>query len=310
MRAVAIGGGHGLSRCLAALATIADHVTAVVTAADDGGSSGRLRRDLGVLPPGDLRKALGALSPRGDVVELLEVRFDTGDLAGHSLGNLMIVAAVELEGGDPVAGLDRIARLLEIRGRVLPSTTVPVELRARLDAGDPSSGAPGEEVAGQARVARSRRVDTVWLEPPAPPATPAALDAIADADLVVLGPGSLYTSILPNLLVPDIAAGVAAAACPVVYVANLREQPGETEGVSLPAHLAALHAHVPGLELAATVVHEGPEPQGAGLPLRVVPSELEPYTRQVVAADVYDRDDAHDPERLAAVLAPLARASR
>lgn len=297
-RAVAIGGGHGLSRCLRSLTYIVDHVTAVVTTADDGGSSGRLRRQLGVLPPGDLRMALAALSPRDDLVRLLQYRFESGELEGHSIGNLMIVAASDLDGGDPVAGLDFIAALLEIRGRVLPCTPMPVQLWAKAD---------DREIIGQVAVARSRRVERVWLDPSHPPATSAAVGAIADADLVALGPGSLFTSVIPNLLVPSIAAAVAASACPVVYICNLREQRGETEGLDLPAHLIALLEHAPGITLSAIVAHEGPRPHSEERPLRADPGELAPFASQIVLADLIDNDGGHDPRKLAHALHGLVR---
>ncbi|MFN2557691.1 MAG: uridine diphosphate-N-acetylglucosamine-binding protein YvcK [Nitriliruptorales bacterium] len=297
-RAVAIGGGHGLSRCLRSLTYIVDHVTAVVTTADDGGSSGRLRRQLGVLPPGDLRMALAALSPRGDLVRLLQYRFKSGELQGHSIGNLMIVAAADLDDGDAVAGLDFIASLLEIRGQVLPCTPVPVQLCGQ---------AERREITGQVAIARSRGVERVWLEPQGPPGTPEAVDAIAAADLVALGPGSLFTSIIPNLLVPAIRAAVVASECPVVYICNVREQRGETEGLDLPAHLTALLDHAPGLALSAIVAHTGPRPPCEERPLRADREELAPFTSSVVLTDLLDGDGGHDPRKLAGALDHLLR---
>ncbi len=242
--------------------------------------------------------ALAALSPRDDLVRLLQYRFGSGELEGHSIGNLLIVAASELDGGDPVAGLDFIAALLEIRGRVLPCTPMPVQLCAN---------AEDREITGQVAVARSRRVERVWLEPSDPPTTSAAVGAIAAADLVALGPGSLFTSIIPNLLVPSIAAAVAASACPVVYVCNVREQRGETEGLDLPAHLTALLKHAPGLALSAIVAHEGPRPRSEERPLRADPDELTPFASRVVLADLIDSDGGHDPRKLARALDGLVR---
>ncbi len=297
-RAVAIGGGHGLSRCLRSLTYVVDHVTAVVTTADDGGSSGRLRRQLGVLPPGDLRMALAALSPREDLVRLLQYRFESGELQGHSIGNLMIVAANDLDDGDAVAALDFIVDLLEIRGRVLPCTTMPVQLRAK---------AGQREITGQVAIARSRHLERVWLEPADPPGTPEAVDAIAAADLVALGPGSLYTSIIPNLLVPSIRAAVAASQCPVVYICNIREQRGETEGLDLPAHLTALLEHAPGVTLTDIVAQGGPRPRDEERPLRADPDELAPFAPSVVLTDLLDGDGGHDPRKLARTLDGLVR---
>jgi uncharacterized cofD-like protein len=295
-RAVALGGGHGLSRTLAALRLIADEVVAVVSVADDGGSSGRLRRDLDVIPPGDLRMALTALSQRARLAEVLGYRFPRGELEGHALGNLVLVALQDLHSGDLVAALDELALHLGVAGRVLPCTSEAVTLQARSAAGG---------VSGQAAIAATTRLERVWLEPAAPAGTPAALEAVAAADLVVLGPGSLYTSLLPNLLVPDLAAAVAAARAPRVLVANLREQPGETEGMTLLAHLEALREHVPALTIDAMVVHDGPAPRGPGRSLRDDPLGLEGRVATVVRADLLDEHDGHDPVALADAFAQL-----
>lgn len=300
-RAVAIGGGHGLSRCLQALTRVVDHVTAVVTTADDGGSSGRLRRELGVIPPGDLRMALAALSPRRDLARLVQYRFGEGELEGHSLGNLVIVATADLNGGDVVAALDYVATVLDARGRVLPCTTVPVQLAASVEGG---------EVTGQVTVARSSRIERVRLDPEDPPATPEAVEAILGADLVVLGPGSLFTSVIPNLLVPGIAEAVRETDRPVVHVANLREQPGETEGLDLAAHLRALDGHVPDLRLSALVAHDGPTTAIDGVVLEADPAELAPFAKEVVTADLVDPRGGHDPGKLAVVLGRVLRPGR
>jgi uncharacterized cofD-like protein len=292
-RAAAIGGGHGLSRSLAALTEVVDEVTAIVTVADDGGSSGRLRRDLDVLPPGDLRMALAALARDRELAELVQYRFSRGELAGHSLGNLVIVALQDLCDGDAVAGLDRLARLLAVPGRVLPCSRHPVDLHGRIDTGT---------VTGQAALASTPGIQRVWLEPESPPATPEAVEAVERADLVVLGPGSLYTSLLPNLLVPELAAAVARRTGPVVLVANLREQPGETEGMGLDEHLAVLERHVPGLRLDVVLAHEGDEPSGGGLPLSADPRQLSGHAGQLVLRDLLDGEDGHDPHRLAEAL--------
>ena len=294
-RATAIGGGHGLARTLAALAELVDEVSAVVTVADDGGSSGRLRRDLDVLPPGDLRMALAALARDRELAELLQYRFDRGELAGHSLGNLMIVALQDLAAGDPVAGLDRLARLLAVPGRVIPCSRVPVDLHGRTATGT---------VTGQASLASTPGLEQVWLEPADPPVTPEAVAAIRDADLVVLGPGSLFTSLLPNLLVPGVAAALSVRRAPAVLVANLREQPGETQDMTLTDHLDVLERHVPGLSLDALVVHDGACPSGGGKPLDAS-EELLARVGRVVRRDLLDGEDGHDPLRLAAALGDL-----
>lgn len=296
--AVAIGGGHGLSRTLRALPRIAETVTAIVTSADDGGSSGRLRRELDVLPPGDLRMALVALTDRGRLTRLLQYRFPRGDLAGHALGNLIIVALQDLHGGDLVAALDDLGDMLGAAGRVLPCTRTPVVLHA---------DAAGGRVAGQEAVATTPRVERVWLEPRTVEATPEAVSAIVDADLVVIGPGSLYTSILPNLLVDDIAAALREARAPVAFVANLREQPGETEGMGLADHVTALLDHVPDLDVTALIAHDGPRPSGPGRPLSVETGAIDALVERVVTADLLDGADGHEPAALARVLSDLVR---
>lgn len=292
-RAVAVGGGHGLARTLQALPAVVDHVTAVVTVADDGGSSGRLRRDLGVLPPGDLRMALTALACDRELADVVRYRFSRGELAGHSLGNLVLVALQDLEDGNLIAALDRLARLLDAPGRVLPCTTTAVTLRARTRTG---------HVDGQAAVASTPRLERVWLDPADPPPTPDVLAAVARADLVTLGPGSLYTSLLPNLLVPGLAAALAATKAPVVLVANLREQPGETEGMTLHDHLEALCDHVPDLPVDVIVAHDGPPPSGGGAPLDADVEVLARWAARIEVDDLLDGSDGHDPAALARVL--------
>ncbi|MEX0835257.1 MAG: uridine diphosphate-N-acetylglucosamine-binding protein YvcK, partial [Nitriliruptor sp.] len=261
-----------------------------VTVADDGGSSGRLRRDHDIVAPGDLRMALATLARDRDLADLIQYRFSRGELDGHSLGNLILVTLQDLSAGDVVEGLDRLARLLDVPGRVLPCTTVPVTLQARADGG---------LVDGQAAVATTSHLRQVWLDPTEPPATPAAVAAVRRADLVVLGPGSLFTSVLPNLLVPGIARAIAASEAPTVLVANLREQPGETEGLSLPAHLDALTEHVPGLRVDVLIAHDGPGPH-EGKPLTVDLDALAERVDEVVVTDLFDGRNGHDPVALAA----------
>lgn len=298
-RVVAIGGGHGLDRGLRALRRLGASPTAVVTAADDGGSSGRLRRDLGIIALGDLRMAMCALARRHGLAELLGHRFHRGELTGHALGNLAMLAAIE-RAGDTVEGLAAIERELDCDGRAVPSTGQPVQLGARV---------AGEQIEGQARVARADgRIERVWIEPAEPAAVPAAVDAVAEADLVVLGPGSLFTSVIATLLVPDLAKAVTQSSALVCHVLNVSTQPGETAGLDATAHLAALTAHVPGLRLDGAVVHDGPVPIGA----EALGTELGDHPPPaVVTADVLARgaDGApahgHDVDRLAAAIRRL-----
>jgi uncharacterized cofD-like protein len=232
---VALGGGHGLSIALRAVRQYAGSVTAVVSAADDGGSSGRLRREFGVPAPGDLRKCLVALA--GDDTawsDAFEYRFGGGELGGHALGNLMIVGLAEAL-GDFTAALDEVGRLLNAVGRVLPATTDPVVLKADVE---------GEAVEGQVAVQNSEgRIRRVGLVPTDAAVSPDAVAAIDSADQVVIGPGSLYTSLLPVLCVTGIRTAVAHAPGRVVQVGNLRPQLPETAGLDATDHLRALLEH-------------------------------------------------------------------
>lgn len=293
-RVVAIGGGHGLSRTLAALRGLDVDVTAVVAMADDGGSSGRLRRDLGVVPPGDLRKALSSLVEDAGTSRWLEHRFGAGELAGHSLGNLMLIGLHQVLGGDLVDALDRLGGLLGAQGRVLPSTHDAVMLIAE--------GRDGE-VSGQATITRTSGHRRVRLDPPDVTASPEAMRAIEGADLVVLGPGSLFTSILPNVLVPGITKALVSSPAPVVLLANLREQPGETQGLDMQAHLDVLADHLPDRPVDVLVTHVGPAPRGPGR--RLVAPDSHPHVRRIMGVDLLDGADGHAPAAIARVLADL-----
>ena len=294
---VALGGGHGLANALKALRRVTARPTAVVTVADDGGSSGRLRRELGVLPPGDLRMALAALCGDDDWgrtwSEVVQHRFRSeGELHEHSVGNLLIVALWELL-DDSVLGLDWVARLLGVEGRVLPMSVVPLDIEAEVETGDGRV----EHVCGQVAVAStSGRVRSVSLLPPEPPACPEALAAVRAADWVVLGPGSWFTSVLPHLLVPDLAAALQGTSARRVLVLNLRTQPGETDGFTPEGHLEVFAQHAPGLELDVVladtdVVSDRPalEAAAAAMGAKLV---LAPLARA-------DHPDQHDPDRLA-----------
>jgi len=261
-RIVALGGGHGLSASLAALRRVSTDLTAVVTVADNGGSSGRLRDEFGVLPPGDLRMALAALC--GDDrwgqtwARVLQHRFESdGDLDGHSVGNLLILTLWELL-GDHVDGLEWIADLLGARGRVLPMATKPIDIVGRATApGQGPGGTDVIEVRGQVEVATTPGLIDVALEPAAPPATPEAVEAIRSADLVVLGPGSWYTSVLPHLLVPDLRDAIVETSARVVVTMNLVAQPGETEGFAPEDHLEVLREHAPDLRIDTVLADVG-----------------------------------------------------
>ena len=255
---VALGGGHGLAASLAALRQLTDRLTAVVTVADDGGSSGRLRREFGVLPPGDLRMALSALCDDSEWGrtwrDVLQHRFaSAGELHGHALGNLLIVTLWELL-DDPIAGLDWVARLLGARGRVLPMAAVPMDIEASVLGIDPDDPAALTTVRGQVSVASTPgRVVGVRLVPQQPPACAEAVEAVRSADWVVLGPGSWFTSVLPHLLVPDLAAALHETRARLCLTLNLGPQVGETDGFSPEAHLEVLAAHAPDLRVDAVL---------------------------------------------------------
>ena len=236
-RIVAIGGGTGLSVLLSGLKRHSSNLTAVVTVADDGGSSGLLRSSLGMLPPGDIRSCLVALADDESLMSrLFQYRFpQDGGLQGHSFGNLFVAALAGVT-GDFERAVQESTAVLKVRGRVLPATLESVTLHAELQG--------GERVAGESSITASDRLPLrVWLAPGRPRALPQALEAIAAADLVVLGPGSLYTSIVPNLLIPDMRAALERTRARVVYVCNVMTQPGETDGHSAADHLRVLCRH-------------------------------------------------------------------
>lgn len=247
LKVVALGGGHGLAASLRALRHVTTDITAVVTVADDGGSSGRLRQELDVLPPGDLRMALAALCAQSDWGvtwrDVLQHRFSsTGPLNGHAVGNLLIVALWELL-GDPVAGLELIGELLGAEGRVIPMAAVPIEIEADVSH---DGWANSQTIRGQSRVAvTSGHVHKLRLQPPDAPARPEALEAIHDADWVILGPGSWYTSVLTHLLVPGLAHALRTSTAKVGLTLNLASQPGETGGFSAADHVRVFQQYAP-----------------------------------------------------------------
>ena len=233
-----VGGGTGLSTLLRGMKYITGNCTAVVTVADDGGSSGRLRQELGIIPPGDLRNCLVAMADREPLMErVMQYRFK-GDsaLAGHSLGNLFLAAIAETEGGME-EGLKAASQILKIRGHVIPSTLSNIQIRADM--------ADGTSVLGESEITNAgKKIVRLHMVPADAPATKSAVQAIRDADVLIFGPGSLYTSVLPNLLVPGIREAVLASKAFKIYICNVMTQPGETDGYGAYDHVKALIDHV------------------------------------------------------------------
>ena len=279
---VALGGGHGLAATLSAARRYAGDLCAIVSVADDGGSSGRLRAAFGIPPPGDLRKCLVALAdPESLWTPAFEHRFDAGELEGHAFGNL-VLAGLAASTGDFEQALAEAGRLLGAVGRVVPATVEPVVLKAIVG---------GDSVTGQALVARSEGITGVSLVPADARAPEAALDALARADQVVIGPGSLFTSVLAVVVVPAVREALAATPGRKVYVCNLRPQLPETAGYGVAAHVDALRAH--GLEVDVVLCHPGALPVGR--------LDVECVERPVARED----GSAHDPALLAAALQDL-----
>lgn len=240
---VVIGGGTGLSVLLRGLKHYTKSITAIVTVADDGGSSGKLRRELGILPPGDFRNCIAALADDEDLMtQLFQYRFRSGQgLEGHSFGNLFITAMAEVTGSFEQA-LYESGRVLNIQGAILPSTLEDVKLVAELDEGPQTRKIQGESAIPAAKLP----IERVYLQPDSPQAFPPAIQALLSADLIVAGPGSLYTSIIPNLLVTEITAAIRASQAQKVYISNVATQPGETDNYTLHDHIKAIETHTHG----------------------------------------------------------------
>ncbi len=235
-RIVAIGGGTGLGSVLRGLKSQDCEITAIVTVADDGGSSGRLRKDMGILPPGDIRNCLLALAEaEPDMTSLFNHRFEKGELSGHNFGNLFLAAMTEMTGDFQLA-VRAMSRILAVTGTVLPATLCDVTLYAEMEDG---TTIEGEEAIPQAR----KRIVRLHLRPDDPPALDEAVKQIEEADGIIIGPGSLYTSVIPNLLVPGIRAAIMKSSAPKMYICNIMTQPGETDGYSALDHVLAIEAH-------------------------------------------------------------------
>ena len=306
---VALGGGTGLSTLLRGLKQYSANITAIVTVADDGGSSGRLRREIGVLPPGDIRNCLTALADEEMLLtELFKYRFQAGDgLTGHSFGNLFLTAMSEIA-GDWEKAISASSKVLAVRGRVLPATLSDVRLWAELTDGRLIEGESNiTEAGGQIR--------TIGCFPSNPPALPAAIKAIQEADYIIIGPGSLYTSIIPNLLVPEIREAIAQTKVPRIYICNIMTQSGETEGYSVSEHVRAID-RICGQKLFDAVLVNRKSFSSNSLkryaqenshPVFVDREDVSKLGRRIVIANVMYEDEQtgyvrHDPQRLARVL--------
>lgn len=306
---VAIGGGTGLSTLLRGLKQYSSNITAIVTVADDGGSSGRLRREMGILPPGDIRNCIAALADEEKLLtELFQYRFHAGDgLSGHSFGNLFISAMTEIT-GDLEQAIDASAKVLAIRGKVLPATLTDVSLWAKL--------ADGRIIEGESKITEAMgQIRQIGCHPADPVALPAALAAIKEADYIIIGPGSLYTSIIPNLLVPAIRQALAQVTVPRVYVCNIMTQPGETDNYSVADHLRAIEGVCEERVFDAVLAQRtAPSPQSLQLyaqehshPVFLDREEVGKMGYRIVLANVMTEDEVtakvrHDPQRLARVL--------
>ncbi|MGI6315978.1 MAG: gluconeogenesis factor YvcK family protein [Christensenellales bacterium] len=309
----ALGGGSGLSALLRSLKRLPCEITAIVTVADDGGNSGRLRRDQGSLPPGDIRNCLIALShAEPDMERLLQFRFKEGELAGQCMGNLLLVALDQLHGGF-IPGIQKISKVLAVAGQVLPVTLENVRLRGWLENGQELLG---ESILGNAQRTHGAGIRRLALEPEDCAPLPQALDAIRAADLILIGPGSLYTSLIAVLLVPGVTEAIRENDAPCYFVGNIMTQPGETQGYSMEDHTDALSGHLGDGLLDGIIVNSGPIPpeileryllDGCG-PVPWTADGLQARGLRICAAPLAEINDSrvrHDPEALSAVIRHL-----
>lgn len=312
---VAIGGGTGLSTMLRGLKKYTKNLTAIVTVADDGGGSGMLRREIGMPPPGDIRHCMEALANTEPIMEqLLTYRFQEGSLAGQSFGNLILAALNGITGSFEEA-VGQMSQVLAITGRVIPVTSADVQLEAVFENG---TRVVGESKICDFKKAQDCRISSVVLIPERPAALPAALEAIEDADLILLGPGSLYTSVIPNLLVDGVVKAIVQADAPKIYVCNIMTQDGETEGYTTADHLDALLAHgEPGL-VDLCLVNSAPVDSALLEKYReenAVPLVLDRDRLETMGLEIVERPLAseegdyarHDPDRLAEAILEIYR---
>ncbi|MHB0915114.1 MAG: gluconeogenesis factor YvcK family protein [Thermoleophilia bacterium] len=303
---VAIGGGTGLPVLLRGLKRYPADITAIVSVADDGGSSGRLREELGIIAPGDIRNCLVALADDASpLAEAFQYRFEGGSLAGHSMGNI-ILAALAGNSGDFVAAIACAGEALGVRGRVIPASLDYLTLCAEKT--------DGGRVTGQAAImSQPGSCRRAWLEPAGVRAPQEAIAAIGDADLIVIGPGSLFTSVIPNLLIEDIRDALAGSDCPRVFVCNVMTQPGETDGFDAADHILAVSEHAGSRVIDAAIINNHVPaasialPQGEAEPVSAGAAAIEGQEITILHADVVREDDCsqHDSHKLAAAVMSL-----
>ena len=289
---VVVGGGTGLSTLLRGLKEYSSNITAIVTVADDGGSSGRLRREIGVLPPGDIRNCIAALADEEELLtELFQYRFEAGTgLVGHSFGNLFLTVMSEIT-GDLEQAVAASSKVLAISGKVLPATLSDVSLWAEME--------DGRLIEGESNIPQAGgKIKNIGCIPANPPALPAAVKAIQEAEYIIIGPGSLYTSIIPNLLVPEIRNALAKVKVPRIYVCNIMTQPGETEGYSVADHIREIDRISKEKLFDAVLVHRKPPgpvslkryAQENSHPVYLDRQEIAQLNRRIVMANVMEED--------------------
>lgn len=306
---VAVGGGTGLSTMLKGIKKITNNITAVVTVGDDGGSSGRLRQELGILPPGDIRNCIAALADDEDLVtKLFQYRFKTGEgLEGHSFGNLFLTALCAIT-GNMVKAVQESSKVLNIRGRVLPSTLDDMKLAAEME--------DGSIVEGESNIPESgKKIKRLFTQPANCKALPDVISAIKEADLIILGPGSLYTSVIPNLLIKEISEAISKSSAKKIYVCNIMTQPGETTGYTASEHIQAIldHSGYSNLVQAMLVNNSLPEDlspdyeKADSYPVVIDIEKIKEKNIDIVSTRLYEENDQkyvrHSPARLARAIA-------